>query len=90
MEGIYMKAVNYTNARQNFKDYCDEANSNYETIIITRKHGGNVVMMAEDEYNNMMENLFVRSDPEYYNELRRSIDQIKNGKSKIRELIGNE
>ena len=85
-----MIAVNYTNARQHFKDYCDEASSNYETIIVTRKNGGNVVMISEDEYNNLMENLFIRSNPKYYNELLDSIDQIKKGKSKIRELIEDE
>lgn len=85
-----MLAVNYTNARQNLKEYCDIANTDYETIIITRKEGGNVVMMSQDEYNNLMENLFVRSNKEYYKELLESMEQIKKGKSKMRELIENE
>lgn len=85
-----MLAINYTNARQNFKDYCDIANNDFETIIVTRKQGGNIVMMSEDEYNNLMENLFVRSSPEYYKEILESIDQIKRGQSKIRELIEDE
>lgn len=85
-----MLAINYSKARQNFKEYCDKANDDFETIIVTRKQGGNVVMMSENEYNNLMENLFVRSNPKYYKELLESIDQIKKGKSKIRELIEDE
>ncbi len=82
-----MIAINYTNARQNLKEYCDKANNDFETIIVTRKKGGNVVMMSENEYNNLMENLFVRSNPEYYKELIESIDQIKRGQSQKRDLI---
>lgn len=78
-----MLIINYTNAKQKFKEYCDIANTDYETIIITRKEGGNVVMMSQDEYNNLMENLFVRSNKEYYKELLESIEQIKKGKSKF-------
>ena len=85
-----MLAVNYTNVRQNFKEYCDIANNDYETIVITRKQGGNVVMISQDEYNNLMENLFIRSNKEYYNELIESIEQIKKGKAKIRELSEDE
>ncbi|MDD3365476.1 MAG: type II toxin-antitoxin system prevent-host-death family antitoxin, partial [Syntrophomonas sp.] len=85
-----MLAINYTNARQKFKDYCDIANNDFETIIVTRKQGGNVVIMSEAEYNNLMENLFIRSNPEYYKEILDSIDQIKRGQSKIRELIEDE
>ena len=85
-----MLAINYTNARQNFKEYCDIANNDFETIIVTRKQGGNVVMMSESEYNNLMENLFVRSNPEYYKELLESIAQIKRGQSKVKELIEDE
>jgi antitoxin YefM len=85
-----MLATNYTNARQKFKEYCDIANNDLETIIVTRKQGGNVVIMSEAEYNNLMENLSIRSNPESYKELLESIAQIKRGQSKIRELIEDE
>lgn len=46
----------------------------------------NVVMLSEAEFNNLLENLYVRSNPEYYNELLKSIEQLKKGKGKKREL----
>ena len=34
-----MIAVNYSNARNNFKKYCDATAHYFETIIVTRKRG---------------------------------------------------
>ena len=33
-----MLAVNYTTIRNNFKDYCDTATDNNETVIVTLKN----------------------------------------------------
>jgi len=85
--GDIMIAISYSNVRQNFKEYCDKATNDFETIIITRERGENVVMLSESEYNNILENLYVRSDPKYYNELLQSIEQLKKGKGQKRELL---
>ncbi len=85
-----MIAINYTAARQNLKEYCDKTVEDFETIIITRERGENVVLMSESEYNNMLENLYVRSNPEDYNELLESIRQLKKGMGKPRELVADE
>lgn len=82
-----MLAVNYSNARENLKAYCDKANTDFETIIITRKQGGNVVMISESEYNNMLENIYVRSNKKTYNRLMESIEQMKSNKIQSKDLI---
>lgn len=82
-----MLAVNYSKLRNNLKRYCDSANNDFETIIVTRKSGGNVVLLSEAEYNNLMENLYIRSNPEYYKKLLKSIDELKSGKIIKTELI---
>ncbi|HHV15490.1 MAG TPA: type II toxin-antitoxin system prevent-host-death family antitoxin [Gelria sp.] len=82
-----MIATNYSDVRQNFKEYCDKATYDFETIIVTRERGENVVIISESEYNNLLENLYVRSNPEYYNELLQSIEQLKRGRGKKRELL---
>lgn len=82
-----MKASSFSQVRNNFKEFCDYATKDFETIIITRERGENVVMISESEYNNLIENLYVRSNPEYYNELLESIDQLKKGKGKMRTLL---
>lgn len=75
-----MIAVNYTNARANLKTYMDKAKNDYETVVITSKDG-NVVMLSEEEYNNMKENLFIMSNPAMINRLNESIEQLINGKT---------
>jgi antitoxin YefM len=85
-----MLAVNYSTLREHLKEYCDTANQDYETIFVTRKTGGNVVLISEAEYNNLMENLYIRSNPEYYNKLLRSIEELKAGKTVKAELLPDE
>lgn len=82
-----MIATNYSKARQNFKEYCDLANNDFETIIVTRKQGGNIVMISEAEYNNLMENIFVMGNKANYQHIMKSIEQLEKGHAKKRELI---
>lgn len=82
-----MIAVNYSSARNNFKDYCDKATDDFETIIITRKENKNVVLMSEDEYNNLMENLYIMSNKEYYNRLLKSKAEIEAGLGEEHDII---
>lgn len=81
-----MIVTTYSNVRQNFKKYCDKTTLDYETVIITRERGENVVMLSEAEYNNLLENLYIRKNREYYNELLRSIEQLKQGLGQRRKL----
>jgi len=63
----------------------------YETIIITRKDNKNVVMISQDEYNNLMENLYIMSNKRYYDRLVKSRKQIERGeivKKSTEELEG--
>ncbi len=82
-----MIATSASHVRQHFKEYCDRAANDFETIIITRERGDNVVMMSEAEYSNLLENLYVRSNPVDYNRLMISIEQLKSGKGISRELL---
>lgn len=82
-----MLSANYSTVRYNFKDFCDKANGDAETIFVTRKSGGNVILLSEAEYNNLMENLFVRSNRKNYVRLMESIQQLKAGKASERFLV---
>lgn len=61
-----MLAVNYTNLRDNMKMYMDKVTDDYETMIVTRKDNKNVVMISEESYNNLMENVFADTGWEDY------------------------
>ena len=82
-----MIATNYSEVRNNLKTYCDKATKDYETIIITRKNNENVVLMSEEVYNNLMENLYIRSNLKYYQRLVESIKEVEKGNVKEHDLI---
>jgi antitoxin YefM len=80
-----MIATNYTDARAGFKKYCDIAVRDFETIIVTRKQDENVVIMSEAAYNNLIENLHVRSSKINYERLTESIAQLRRGEGKAHD-----
>ena len=80
-----MIAVNYSNIRANLKTYMDKTRDDYETIVITSKNG-NVVMISEEEYNNLMENLFIMNNPAMRERLNHSIQQFANGETVLKTL----
>lgn len=82
-----MIAISGSQVRSNFKDICDKVVEDVEAIIVTRSRGENVVMISEAEYNNMLENFRIFSDPERYQKIKNGIDQLENGQFSKKELI---
>lgn len=85
-----MLAVNYTNLRDNMKTYMDKVTDDYETMIVTRKNNKNVVMISEETYNNMMENIHVMGTKANYDWLMESKAQLENGVYAPHELAETE
>ena len=82
-----MLAVNYTTLRDNMKSYMDQVTDDYETMIVTRKNNKNVVMMSEEAYNNLMENIHVMGNKTNYVWLMESKEQLENGNFSSHTLI---
>ena len=74
-----MLAVNYTNLRDNMKRYMDQVTDDYETMIVTRKNNKNVVILSEETYNNLMENVYVMGNKANYDWLMESKVQLESG-----------
>ena len=85
-----MLAVNYTELRGNMKECMDKVSDDYETLIITRKKNRNIVMISEETYNNMLENMHLLGYEANYSWLMESKRQLENGQAKVRELIDVE
>ena len=85
-----MLAVNYTNLRENMKMYMDKVTDDYETMIVTRKDNKNVVMLSEESYNNLMENIHVMGNKENYDWLMESKAQLEKGNVSLHKLIEEE
>ena len=82
-----MLAVNYTTLRENMKMYMDKVTDDYETVIVTRKDNKNVVMLSEESYNNLMENIYVMGSKVNYDWLMESKAQLEKGNMSSHELI---
>lgn len=82
-----MLAVNYTDLRDNMKTYLDKVTDDYETMIITRKDNKNVVMLSEESYNNLMENVYIMGNNKNYDWLMESKAQLEKGKVSTKNLV---
>lgn len=82
-----MLAINYTNLRDNMKKHFDKITDDYETMIVTRKNNKNIVIMSEESYNTLMENIYIMRDKTNYNWLMESKQQLQNGNFSQKELI---
>ena len=82
-----MLAVNYTNLRDNMKAYMDKVTDDYETMIVTRKDNKNVVIISEEAYNNLMENVHVMGNKSNYDWLMESKAQLERGNVVTHDLI---
>lgn len=71
-----MIAVNYTGLRENMKTYMDKVCDDYEVLAVTRKENRNVVMMSEEYYNNLLENIYVMGNKANYEWLIKGKSQI--------------
>lgn len=82
-----MIAVNYTQFRDKMKAHMDLVTDSYETMVVTRKENKNVVILSEETYNNLMENIHVMGTKANYDWLMESKKQLEDGKAKRHELI---
>lgn len=85
-----MIALNYSQFRENMKANLDLVTDDYETLIITRKDNKNAVIMSEEMYNNLMENIYIMSNKNNYYWLMESKRQLEKGMTSIRNLINTD
>ena len=82
-----MLAVNYTELRGNMKECMDKVSDDFETLIVTRKKNKNIVMISEETYNNMMENMHLIGNEENYKWLMESKRKLEEVMLQMKELI---
>lgn len=85
-----MIAMNYSTLRSNMKNVFDKCNSDAETVIVTRKNHENIVVMSEEAYNNLIENLYLRQSKANYNHILKGIKEAESGKVFAKDLIEDE
>lgn len=71
-----MTIFTYQEARKNVKKVLNQVHENSETITIVRKNGRNAVIMPEQEYNRLMETMYLLQSPANANRLYKAIQQL--------------
>ena len=84
-----MLTVNYTNLKENMKSYMDKVTDDNETVVVTRKDNKNVVLISEESYNNLLENIYITSSKENYDWLMESKGQLEDDELKEHNLVEN-
>jgi antitoxin YefM len=75
-----MLQTTYSNARANFASLCDEVTENREIVVITRRKGGSVAMIAADELESLVETTHLLRSPANAERLLSALDRaLKRG-----------
>ena len=82
-----MKAITYTNARQNLAKTMENVCNDHAPVIITRKTTDSVVIMSLEDYEALEETAYLLRSPKNTKRLLESITQLENGKGTERELM---
>ena len=81
-----MLSANVTDFRKEMKKYLDLVIEDFETLIINRGKGKGAVMISLDEYNSLMETMYLLSSKANADKLYESIKQMEEGKFVEKDL----
>jgi antitoxin YefM len=74
-----MAHVSYTELRSNLASYMDEVCDSRAPLLVTRQNARSVVIMAEEEYEALMETLHLLRSPANAARLLRSVAEAEAG-----------
>ena len=82
-----MKTMTYTESRARYAEVLDQVVNDREEIVITRQGHESVVIMALDEYESLMETVYLMQSPANARHLRESIARHRGGEGVVHDLI---
>lgn len=78
-----MLQTTYTNARANFAGLCDEVTDNREIVVIRRRNGSNVAMIAADELQSLVECAHLMRSPKNAERLLSALERALKGGGEV-------
>jgi antitoxin YefM len=81
-----MRIVNFSVARNALKGILDQAVTDADFTVITRRDAPDAVVMSLDTFNSLMETVHLLKSPANAAHLARSIKQYRSGKVAARDL----
>lgn len=81
-----MQVLNYTELRQNLSENLNQVSENDDIIIVSRGKNKNVVIIALNEYNALLETIYLTTSKKNIERLEHSIEEIEQGKVLTKKL----
>ena len=81
-----MHIINFSDARNNLKRVIDQVVEDADYAVITRRDDADAVVMSLDTFNSLMETVHLLKTPANAAYLARSIEQLRKGKTKAKDL----
>jgi antitoxin YefM len=82
-----MKAITYSNARQNLAKTIENVINDHDPVIITKKGDEAVVMLSMEDYESMQETAYLMRSKVNARILMDSIDELESGGGTEHETI---
>ena len=82
-----MRAITYTAARNNLASTMKQVCDDHDPIIVTRKNNEAVILMSLEDFESLNETSYLMQSPENAKRLIDSIEELKAGNGKERELL---
>lgn len=73
-----MNAISFSRLRANLKSACDSVCAGHEPVIVERRNGGDVVLIAREDYDSLNETAYLLRSPA---NARRLLEAAKRPKS---------
>ncbi len=81
-----MKIVNFSDARNRLKAVLDQAVTDADYTVITRRDAADAVVMSLESFNGLMETVHLLKSPANAAHLDRSISQYRSGQVEQHDL----
>jgi antitoxin YefM len=76
----------YSRARANFAKLCDQVSDNRDIVVISRRKGGDVALIAADELSSILETLHLLRSPRNADRLLAALRDAKAKRGKPRSI----
>ena len=82
-----MKVVNFSEARNQLKSVLDRVIDDADYTVITRRDAEDAVVMSLDQFNGLMETVYLLKSPANVAHLSKSIQQYRAGETEQHGLL---
>jgi len=82
-----MRVINFSEARNKLKSVLDQVVNDLDYTVITRRDADDAVVMSLEQFNGLMETVYLLKSPANAKHWKKSIKQYQSGKVAAHEII---